>query len=164
MNNEVHHEVTQSGSGGEARAPDTEKITIDHFELVILSELLKHSYLPISRFVMSNSQTDDVQFVALAPVYIHHKTDSIEMVKSFAERLSAMEAKKLISLDYGDALQGYNYKKHLDSEAFHYFESIVSEGAQKSDFLCDTAEIEYGSISITQFGLVAARKIFKAIE
>ena len=139
-------------------------ITITRSDLEILNELLEYNYLPISRFVMCSSHTDEARFIALAPVYIDDKTDSIEIVKLFGEQLNAMEKKNLISLDYDDALQGYDYEKHRNSDLFHYFEKTVKEGAGKSDYLCDTAELECGSISMTPFGLAAAKHYFGDIE
>ena len=167
MNNGKHHgccEHSHGCSGGGCCKSKSDGITIDKYELAVLKELLEYNYLPISRFIMCSSHTDEARFTALAPVYIDDKADSMEMVKSFARRLDIMAEKKLISLDYGSALQGYDYEQHKNSDLFHYFESTVKEGAEKPGHLCDTAEIECGSVSMTPFGLTAAQRYFEFEE
>ena len=142
MSSEKHHD-----GGG---------MTLTQFDLTVLKELLKYSRLPISRFVMCGSHTDEARFTALAPVYIAGQTDSMETVKSFGEQLKSMEERKLISPDYDHALRDCDYAVHRDSDLFRFFESAVKEGAGKAGYLCDTAELECGSVSMTPFGLIAA--------
>ena len=132
---------------------------IDEHELAILRELLKCNRLPVSQFEMCSSQTDEARFTALAPVYIDEKSDSMEKVKLTATRLKTLEAKKLISLDFEEAIPEYDYEKHLDSDLFHYFERTVQEGRRNARFLCETAEIECGSIAITPLGVTTAEFI-----
>ena len=162
MDNEKHHDCGCGHShdehdecGCDCCQPIIGDGTVDDRELSVLGALLGHHYLPVSRFVMCSSESDEVRFTALAPVYLETKADSMETVKERAALLLAMEAKALISLDYDEPLQGYDYETHTDSDLFHYLESTVQEGRKSDSFLCDTAEVECGSISITERGLTA---------
>ena len=137
-------------------------MTIGKYEMVVLGELLKYSYLPISRFVMCSSKTDDISFTALGPVYIDEKNDTMETVKSMANLLKSMEESNLISLDYDKKLQGYDYDTHMTSDVFCYFEETVREGHQNAGFVCDIAAIECGSAALTDFGLIAAQNFFRS--
>ena len=152
-----HSHTSAHGGCGKSKGGG---LTIGEHELAILKELPEYNFLPISRFVMCSSRTEEVRFIALAPVYIFDQTDSMETVKAFVERLKTMQEKKLISLDYDVILQGYDYEQHRKSDLFRYFERTVQEGAGQEGFLCDIAELECGSAAMTPFGRAAAEHYF----
>jgi hypothetical protein len=58
----------------------------------------------------------------------------------------------LISLDYDIPLQDYDYTQYTKSALYSYFKETVNEGKKNPGFLFDTAEIELGSIALTEFG------------
>ena len=150
-----HGDARKGCAGGRAKIT---AVIVTSPELEILGELIKYHYLPVSRFVRCSTHTDGARFIALAPVYLEDKADSMEKVRAFAARLELMAEKGLISLDYGYALQGYDYEIHSGSDLFRYFESTVREAAPNAGFLCDTAELEPGSIAMTRLGMAAAKK------
>lgn len=125
--------------------------TINEEEISVLLDLAKCSK-PVCRFVMSSSTEKEARFVSLAPVYIDASDDSMETVKAIGAVLSELEKKRLISLDYDTPLQDYDYTKYTNSVLFAYFTETVNEGKKQPRFLCDTAEIELGSIVITELG------------
>ncbi|AFQ43463.1 hypothetical protein [Desulfosporosinus meridiei] len=127
-------------------------LTFTKGEIAVLQDLVRNSYLPVSRFVMSSSKEKEARFASLAPVYINAIDDSLEKVKEIGGVLSGLEKKRLISLDYDIPLQNYDYTLHTNSVLFAYFTETVNEGKKKPSFLCDTAEIELGSIALTELG------------
>ena len=140
-----------SKSAGDC-AHSLESLTINSKEISFLAELVKCSYLPVSRFIMSSSIEEEARIESLAPVYINDIEDSMETVKEIGTVLSELEKKGLISLDYDIPLQKYEYIPYKESALFSYFKETVNEGKRKQSFLFDTAEIELGSIALTEFG------------
>ena len=141
-------------------AHSLESLTINSKEISFLKEFVKCSYLPVSRFIMSSSIEEEAWLESLAPVYINSIDDSMETVKEIRTVLSELEKKGLISLDYDIPLQDYDYTQHTKSALFSYFQETVNEGKKNPSFLFDTAEIELGSIALTEFG----EKVFENIE
>lgn len=129
-----------------------ESLTINSKEKTFLIELVKCNYLPVSRFIMSSSIEEDARMVSLAPVYISSIDDSMETVKEIRAILSELEKKGLISLDYDIPLEDYDYTQYTESALFSYFQETLNEGKRNPSFLFDTAEIELGSIALTEFG------------
>lgn len=128
-------------------------ISLDETQKQFLLELTLHEYLPVTRFIRTNSVNDDVYIIALAPVYLVTAEDSIETVKQTGSFLLDMEKAGLITLDYGAPLDGYPYLEYTRSSLFAYFSKTVCEGAEcNPDFLGDTPHLELGSIAITDLG------------
>ena len=143
---------SHSSDSGKGHAHSQEPLTISSDEKSVLLELTQCSQLPVSRFVMSSSTEKEARFVSLAPVYIKALDDSMESVKQKGSVLSQLEKKGLISLDYDSPMQGYDYTLHTNSALFAYFTETVNEAKKKPSFLCDTAEIEFGIIALTELG------------
>jgi len=143
---------SHSSDSGKGHAHSQEPLTISSEEKSVLLELKQCSQLPVSRFVMSSSTEKEARFVSLAPVYIKALDDSMESVKQKGSVLSQLEKKGLISLDYDSPMQGYDYTLHTNSALFAYFTETVNEAKKKPSFLCDTAEIEFGIIALTELG------------
>lgn len=129
-----------------------EPLTINSEETSVLLELAQCIYLPVSRFVMSSSTEEEARFVSLAPVYIEALDNSIETVKKIGKVLSGLEKKRLISMDYDIPLQNYDYTEHTNSALFAYFTETINEGKKNPNFICDTANIELGSMALTELG------------
>jgi len=140
-------------------AHSLESLTINSKEISVLKELMKCSYLPVSRFIMSSSIEEEAWLVSLAPVYISTIDDSMEIVKEIGTVLSELEKKGLISLDYDIPLQDYDYTEHTKSALFSFFQETVNEGKKNPNYLFDTAEIELGSIALTEFGERVSKNI-----
>ena len=169
----VHkHQHHHSHSGGgdcscHSHSPNSERacthsqepLTINSEERSVLLEFEQRNHLPVSRFVMSSSTEKEARFVSLAPVYINALDDSMETVKKIGAILSVLEKKGLISLDYDIPLQDNDYTQHTNSVLFAYFTETVNEGKGNPRFLCDTAEIELGSMALTEFGEESLRKL-----
>lgn len=155
----IHHSHSGCGCGCHSHSSDSkidcshshETPTINNKEKSLLMDLVQCSK-PVCRFVMSSSTEKEARFVSLAPVYIEASDDSMETVKAIGAVLSELEKKRLIFLDYDTPLQDYDYTKYTNSVLFAYFTETVNEGKKQPRFLCDTAEIELGSIVITELG------------
>lgn len=161
----IHNHHSHSGCGdscshSHSHTTDSERdcchsqepLTINDEEISVLLDLAQSNDLPVSRFVMSSSTEKEARFVSLAPVYITAFDDSMETVKKIGAVLSELEKKRLISLDYDIPLQDYDYTQHTNSVLFAYFTETVNKGKKNPSFLCDTAEIELGSIALTELG------------
>ncbi|QHI73669.1 hypothetical protein [Aminipila terrae] len=178
--NEKSHKHTHHGHscgcscGGHGHSHDTEQvqncgschstkeqgpINLSREELEILLELKEFNYLPISEFIMSNSENHHIEFSSLAPVYIRDLKDTMETVRSIGSILKELEKKGLITLDYDIPLQGYDYTMHTESELYKYFIKTVEEGKNTPGFLCDRGDIEFGSAALTPLGESVVKSI-----
>jgi len=142
-----HSSDSESGS-----AHSQQPLTINSEEISVLQEIAQCSHLPVSRFVMSSSTEEEARFVSLAPVYLKTLDDSMPTVKEIGTILSGLAKKGLISLNYDIPLKGYDYTQHTNSVLFAYFTETVKEGKKNPNFLCDTAEIEFGYMELTELG------------
>lgn len=134
-------------------------ITLERKEIEILMELKEYNYLSIAEFVMCSSVNDHISFTALAPVYIEKTNDNMEKVKELGAVFKELEKKRLISLDYDIPLKGFDYSIYKESDIYKYFIESVEAGKENPDFLCDTAEIELGSVALTDLGQRAVDSI-----
>jgi len=135
------------------------EVTLNDVEKSFLKNLAERNCLPISRFVMSSTTQEEARFVALSPVHIIALDDSMEAVKKIGAMLSGLEENQLITLDYDIPIRGYEYELYKNSELFLYFKETIKEGATKDKFLCDTAEIELGSMELTKYGIEILSKL-----
>lgn len=62
-------------------------------ERAFLHELEHHHYLPVARFLSESSREADYSVVALAPVYLRHKDETMEWVKETGAMLRGLEEK-----------------------------------------------------------------------
>ena len=143
------HCSTASGCG---HSENRELPEVSDAGMTVLLALEQCGYLPVSRFIMCSSTEEAVRIVSLAPVYIESAADTMALVKDRGAVLTELAEKNLISLDYDIPLQGYDYEQHTKSELFLYFMETVKEGTKRPDFLCDKAEIELGSMALTEYG------------
>lgn len=141
------------GCGGCCCRPTQAPVLLNKEQKEFLLELTLHNYLPLTRFIRTNSQNDEIYIVALEPVYLITTADSLETAKETGRFLREMEAAGLITLDYGSPLDGYPYLEYYSSSVYAYFVETVQKGAQhSSEFLGDTPHLELGSIAITPLG------------
>jgi len=136
-----------------------EELFISEEEAEILMQLAQTPFLPLARFLLKSSKSDHLESVALAPVYINDKYDSMESVKTRAEALENLASHGLITLDYNEPLTNGNYQDYLESELYIYFNQTVEQGKGTEGFLFDIPDIELGSIALTALGQGAIRKI-----
>lgn len=138
---------------------ENSEMTISHEEADILFKLVRHNYLPVCQFVMGISTEEEMKVVALSPVLISHTNDDINTVRGRGKILLALEQKGLIALDYDIPLGSYDYGDYKKSPAFTYFMEMINEGKSKEGFLFDTAELETGSIALTDLGKMIVGEI-----
>ncbi len=148
---------SHSSDSGKGRAHSQEPLTINGEEKSILLELNQSSQLPVSRFIMSSSTEHEARVVSLAAVSIKALDDSMETVKQTGRVLSGLEKKGLIALNYDIPMQGYDYAPYTNSALFAYFKETVNDGKKYPSFLFDTAEIELGSMALTEFGVASLK-------
>lgn len=135
------------------------KLSLTNSQISVLLELHHCKYLPVTRFIMRSSVEEGAVFTALAPVYLTALSETLENVKAMGRIFSALAEKGLISLDYHLPLNNYDYKLYTDSDVYNYFKKTVNEGKSKEKFLCDIAEIELGSMALTEFGEQVTRSL-----
>lgn len=130
-------------------------IYITEDEHTFLSALSQTPFLPLARFIMTSSKSDDVESVALAPVYMTDKTETMDAVKKTGKTLRDMEEKGLITLDYDMPLEQGDYSVFEQSALYQMFCDTVNEAKDKEGFLFDQPVLETGSIALTALGRAA---------
>lgn len=121
-------------------------------EKQIIGRLQQYHYLPICQFIMAKQNEGDVRFIALAPVYLENGQEDMATVKTLGAALKTLEEKKIITLDYDMPLKGFDYGLYGTSRVYKELKQAVKEGSQRPGFLCDTTEMEQGSIALTPYG------------
>ncbi len=127
-------------------------IYITEEEKTFITKLSQLPFLPLARFVMKSSKSEHMESVALAPVYMQDKGDSMEAVKKTGDVLRSLEEKYIITLDYDMPLQNGDYSLYEESELYHIFCSTVQEGAKQGGFIFDLPVLERGSMALTALG------------
>lgn len=117
-----------------------------------LSVLGRYSYLPLAQFLMTSTKSSHLQSIALSPVYLTCGTESVPKVREVGEMLLDLEEMGLITLDFDQPLQNYDYEVYLQSASFHALEDAIKESRQREGFLFDGASLEKGSIAMTTQG------------
>lgn len=125
----------------------------------MLLALHERKYLPVACFSMTKKGEDSVYAVALAPVYLGSRQDTMEEVKVFGEELSQLEDAGYITLDYDIPLNGYGYAEYTESDLYAYFVKTVEEGKEKPGALFDEANLEKGSMALTEAGTREVEKM-----
>jgi hypothetical protein len=121
-------------------------------ETAFLRLLSQAPFLPIGQFLLKSSRSDHLESVALAPVYLTDKRDSMESIHMNIKALKNLEQYGVITLDYDIPLENYDYTVFEESEAYRYFQDTVTESRNNPDFIFDTAALEFGSLALTGLG------------
>ena len=135
--------------------PVTERalsIEVNGNELAILKTIEAVGCLPVARFVGTNSAEEEVFIDFLSPVYLYDEHDTMEDVKAIGTVLKGLEEKDLLSLDYDMPINGFDYSMYTESDLYAYFVDTIAEAKDREGFLCDTAQIELGSMAVTDLG------------
>jgi hypothetical protein len=127
-------------------------ILLSDEETDFLRCLAQTPFLPLAKFVLKSSKSTHLESVALAPVYLNDKDESMESVKKTAAILTSLAEYGLITLDYDEPLENGNYTVYSSSSLYAFFKETVTEGAKNKNFLFDTTALELGSIALTHRG------------
>lgn len=130
------------------------EIQLTKEETEFLKQLAQTPFLPLATFVLKSTKSSHLESVALAPVYINDRADSMETVKSMAIVLESLEDKGLITLDYDEPLENGNYMDYSESALYAYFKETVAQTKDKDDYLFDIPSLEFGSIALTDLGRI----------
>lgn len=155
---EHHHHGDACGCGCGHHHHHHEEIEVKPIEGMtvvqqnMLLALYERRYLPVACFTLTKDGDDELSSIALAPVYLVSPTDTMEDVKALGAQLSELEAGGLLTLDYDLPLNGYEYSEYKASELYAYFARTVEEAKDRPDFLFDTANLELGSMALTELG------------
>ncbi|QAT42349.1 hypothetical protein [Aminipila luticellarii] len=164
--NDNGNEMEENGQacGGCCCGHHETTIQLSEEEIEILTELAQTPYLPLAQFVLKSSQSSHLESVALAPVYLHDRNDSMDTVRRTADVLKALEAKGLLTLDYEEPLENGDYTDYSDSTLYAYFKETVMQAKGKENFLFDMADLELGSIALTHIGQIAVENLDKLTD
>lgn len=121
-------------------------------ELAILKTVEAVGCLPVARFVATKSDEEEVLIDCLSPVYLYDAADTMEDVKAIGAVLRGLEEKGLMSLDYDMPIVDFDYSMYTGSDLYAYFVDTIAEAKGRDGFLCDTAQIELGSMAVTELG------------
>ena len=147
-----HEHDHEHGCCGGDHEHDQEAIEISDIEHQFLMALAEVSFLPVARFVMGSTKSEHLSSVALAPVFIQESEVPMDEVKMLGEGLLHLEEFGLITLDYDQPLDGYDYHVYEQSDVYKEFQKVVLEGSTREDFLFDSGAMEKGSIALTTLG------------
>lgn len=127
----------------------------------MLLGLYERKYLPLVRFTTGSSKDSALYAIALSPVYMGSKEDTLDDVKSLGAELKALESADLITLDYDIPLEKYSYDEYLSSSLYAYFLDTVKQNAKQEGSLFDTADMEQGSMALTQSGILRVQEMLQ---
>jgi hypothetical protein len=114
--------------------------------------LAQAPFLPVCGFLLKSSRSAHFETVALEPVYLTDKRDSIETARKNAAILKRLAEYGAITLDYDIPLQNYDYSVFSESAAYQYFQDTVGEGRENPNFIFDTPALARGSLALTGLG------------
>lgn len=134
-------------------------ITLSDPQIELLSTLAQVSYLPLTQLLLKSTKSDHLEAVALSPVYLEDPRESMEQVKQTGAMLLELEEYGLISLDFDMELKGYDYQIYRDCAVFALLRQTVEEGRGREDFLYDLAEVERGSMALTDLGYAVVDRL-----
>ncbi|MEG1845211.1 MAG: hypothetical protein RR296_13310, partial [Clostridia bacterium] len=152
-----HGEDGHSCCAGHGAAPRV--ITLDEGEAGCLRALAQTPFLPLARFMLSSTKSPDASAIAYAPVAIEQKEDDMAVVATRARALETLCEKGLVTLDYDQPLENFDYAVFRESRAFAVLSARAQEGGKREGFLFDTASVEPGSFALTALGQVAIAQL-----
>ncbi len=135
------------------------QIILTEQEGKFLLDMAATPFLPVVRFVMQISTSHHNQSVALAPVYLTEKNETMAQVKETAEIIANLAQYGLLDIDYDIPLQNFDYAVFEQSVIFAYFLQTIEDGKAQQHFIYDMGIMEQGSISVTALGQEAIDQI-----
>lgn len=148
-----HHDHAHGhGCGGGCCCANRKTAPLTAEETEVLKQLAQTPYLPLARFVLKSTKSNHFESVALAPVHLKDKTDSMELVKSTGAVLKSLEERGFLTLDYEEPLKNGNYTEYENSDLYAYFKETVAQAGNHDDYLYDIPDLEHGSIALTYSG------------
>ena len=137
------------------------EVILSEDEKQFLSLLAETPFLPVTKFLLKSTKSDHIESVALAPVYLTDKNDSMETIKNTGRIIERLAEHNAISIDYDIPLENYDYSDYEQSDVFAYLKEMVAEGQNNSNFIFDTAGLQFGSVALTGIGQDALDKMDK---
>ena len=131
---------------------DAESIEISGREKAILQTILAVGCLPVARLIATKSDEEEVVIDCLSPVYLYETSDTLDEVKEIGALLRRLSDLGLLTLDYDRPIADFDYSLYTESDLFAYFVRTIDEARGREGFLCDTAEMELGSMAVTPLG------------
>ena len=131
---------------------DAESIEISGREKAILQTILAVGCLPVARLIATKSDEEEVVIDCLSPVYLYETSDTLDEVKEIGALLRRLSDLGLLTLDYDRPIADFDYSIYTESDLFAYFVRTIDEARGREGFLCDTAEMELGSMAVTPLG------------
>ncbi len=108
---------------------------------------------------MKSEKSSHFVSTALSPVFIISKDDDIDKIKATGAALRILENFGYLTLDYDIPLDNYSYDEYKNSPVYADFVLMMKEAASRDDFVYDTADINFGSIALTDEGEMAVAKL-----
>lgn len=156
-----HTHDAQCGCGCSHAPLFTEGSELTDSQADVLLAIHQRGYLPVARFAVGSSKSEEAFAVALSPVYIADPKEDMETVKANGALFASLEDSGLITLDYDLPLKGYAYEEYLASDLYAYFLETVREAAKKEGFAMDVPILELGSMALTEEGVQALKALME---
>lgn len=130
------------------------EIAITYAQSDFLEKLSQSPYLPVARFTLITSASDDILSTALAPVYLEETTATMDQIKEMGRVIEQLAELELLTIDYESPLLKADYTVYEQSEAFDHLKATVDESAKSEDAVFNGCRIDVGTIALTQLGQV----------
>lgn len=114
-------------------------------ERALLEELSQCAFLPVARFLLQNPENPELSFVMAAPVFLRSEGDSAEEIRRSGTALLALQKRRYITLDYGVALEGFDYGAW--EQSVHYQDFLFAGESEDA-----VPVLERGSVALTLQG------------
>ncbi len=121
-------------------------------ESYLLKTLKAAHFLPVVQFIMKSEKSSHFESIALSPVFMVSESDDIEKIKTTGAALKILENQGFLTLDYDIPLDNYSYDEYKNSAVYKEFTLMMEEAATRDGFVYDSAELNFGSIALTDKG------------
>lgn len=157
-----HNHDEDHHCGGCCGEHEPHAIKITQAEREFLLALAQSPDIPLSRFLLTSTKSDHLESIALAPVYIIDGTESVAQLRERGTVLSSLDEKGLITLDYDQSLENFNYDLYQNSTAYQELRELVRGGKKKAGFLFDDTRLDSGSVALTSLGQSVSNQLNQA--
>ena len=131
-----HHSHKDCASGCCGHSHDHE-VHLTEADVRFILLLAETPFLPVTRFLMRSSHSGHLSSIALAPVYLTSREDSMEVVKAAGQSIKRLAELALVSLDYDIPLEGCDYSDYEESQLYAYLRETIAEAQGRPGFLFD---------------------------
>ena len=111
-----------------------------------LSLLETNKVLPVVQYVMKSTVESTFECIALPPVYLTNKDNSLEEVKERGEMIQKLYDMELIEIDFSTPVSSFSYDDYEQADVYTLLKNTIADAVGKPGFLVDHAVMLKGSM------------------